>query len=117
MKNTVEVKGIEVFAYHGCMNEEATLGGKFSVDISIITDFSKSAASDELVDTIDYVKIREIVVEEMLIRSKLIEHVAYRILRRFNAEFPTAIQSKITVRKLNAPIGGVVDEVAIIIEG
>lgn len=117
MKNTVEVKGIAVFAYHGCMSEEATLGGKFSVDISILTDFSKSAASDQLIDTIDYVKIREIVVEEMLIPSKLIEHVAYRILGRIKTEFLTVIECKITVRKLNAPIGGVVDEVAIIIEG
>ncbi len=117
MKNTVQVSGIEVFAYHGCMNEEAVLGGKFSVDISIQTDFSKSAQSDELIDTIDYVRVREIVVEQMAIRSKLIEHVAYRILEKFKQEFPTAIESKITVRKLNAPIGGVVDEVAIIIEG
>lgn len=117
MKNIVQVTGIEVFAYHGCMDEEAVLGGKFSVDISILTDFSKSGASDELIDTIDYVRIREIVVEQMAIRSKLIEHVAYRILTVFKKEFPSAIENKITIRKLNAPIGGVVDEVAIIVEG
>ncbi|MEO9533567.1 MAG: dihydroneopterin aldolase [Crocinitomicaceae bacterium] len=117
MKNTVEVTGVEVFAYHGCMDEEAVLGGKFSVDVSIETDFSKSAQSDELIDTIDYVRVREIIVEQMAIRSKLIEHVAYRILEVFKTEFPAAIKSKITVRKLNAPIGGVVKEVAIIIEG
>lgn len=117
MKNIVEVKGIDVFAYHGCMQEEAVLGGKFTVDISIDTDFSKSAVSDELIDTIDYVRVREIVVEEMNIRSKLIEHVAYRILERFKSEFSGMHQARITVRKLNAPIGGVVDEVAVTIEG
>ena len=117
MKNVVEVTGVDVFAYHGCMDEEAVLGGKFSVDVSIETDFSQSAKSDELIDTIDYVRVREIIVEQMAIRSKLIEHVAYRILEVFKKEFPSAIKSKITVRKLNAPIGGVVKEVAIIIEG
>lgn len=116
MKNVVEVNGIDIFAYHGCMQEEAVLGGKFSVDIAIETDFSKSAESDELIDTIDYVKVREIVVEEMNIRSKLIEHVAFRILQRFKKTFPTIIKSRIKVKKLNAPIGGVVDEVAIILE-
>ena len=53
MKNTVEVSGIEVFAYHGCMEEEARLGGKFIVDVEINTDFMKAAESDQLIDTID----------------------------------------------------------------
>ena len=117
MINQVEVNGIEVYAYHGCMDEEATLGGKFIIDVVIDTDFSKSAKTDELVDTVDYVKIREIVVEEMKIRSKLIEHVGYRILERFNQEFPAIIKSRIKVRKINAPLGGNVKDVAIIIEG
>ncbi|MFT4602561.1 MAG: dihydroneopterin aldolase [Arenicella sp.] len=117
MRNFVEVLGIEVFAYHGCMQEEAILGGKFIVDIQIETDFSKSAKSDEIIDTIDYVRVREIVVAQMAIRSKLIEHVGYRILEEFKKEFPGAIKSRIKVRKMNAPIGGVVGEVAIVIEG
>lgn len=117
MKNTVEVAGIEVYAYHGCMEEEARLGGKYIVDISIDTDFSQSAQTDKLIDTIDYVQIRKIVVEEMGIRSKLIEHVGYRILQRFKTAFPSAIKSRIKVRKLNPPIEGTVKEVAIVIEG
>jgi len=117
MKNLIEVTGIEVFAYHGCMDEESVLGGKYIVDVILSTDFSKSAASDELVDTIDYVQVRNIVVEEMLIRSKLIEHVAHRILTRFKAEFPTLITGNVKVRKLGPPIQGVVKEVAVVIEG
>lgn len=117
MINLVEVTGVEVFAYHGCMEEEARLGGKFIVDVALETNFSKSAETDELVDTIDYVVIRNIIVEEMAIRSKLIEHVGYRILNRFKGEFPALIKGRVKVRKLNAPIGGTVKEVAIVIEG
>jgi dihydroneopterin aldolase len=117
MINIVEVSGIEIYAYHGCMEEEARLGGKYIVDISIKTDFSKSAATDHLVDTIDYVQVRKIVVDEMATRSKLIEHVGYRILKRFQNEFPKAISFNIKVRKLNPPIEGTVKEVAITIEG
>ena len=116
MKNTVNVEGIEVFAYHGCMEEEERLGGKFVVDISIDTDFRKSGASDELEDTIDYVVVRRIAVEEMEIRSKLIEHVGYRIVNRLKATFPAAEKVRVTVRKLAAPIQGLVKEVSICIE-
>ncbi|MBK9190607.1 MAG: dihydroneopterin aldolase [Crocinitomicaceae bacterium] len=117
MINEVEVSGIEVFAYHGCMEEEARLGGKFIVDVVVTTDFMKAAQTDELVDTIDYVRMREIVVEEMGIRSKLIEHVGYRILNRYRQEFKNMIKARIKVRKLNPPIKGAVKEVAITIEG
>ena len=117
MKNLIEVTGIEVFAYHGCMDEEALLGGKYIVDIVLSTDFTKSAESDELIDTIDYVAVRNIVVEEMAIRSKLIEHVANRILMRFKSDFPTLITARVKVRKQSPPIQGLVKEVAVIIEG
>jgi dihydroneopterin aldolase len=112
----IEVKDIQCFSYHGCMGEESILGGKYSVDVSLTTDFSKSAQTDELIDTIDYVRIREIVEEEMNIPSKLIEHVGQRIVNRFKAEFNNLIKSKVKVRKLNPPIKGFVKEVAIIIE-
>ncbi len=115
--NQVEVSGVEVYAYHGCMNEEAVLGGKFIVDVVLTTDFTKSAQTDELIDTIDYVRVREIIMEEMAIRSKLIEHVGYRILNSFKKDFPTLVKGRVKVRKMNAPIGGNVQEVAIVIEG
>ncbi len=117
MKNTIEVTGIEFYGYHGCMNEESVLGGKYIVDVTLMTNFMRSAETDELVDTIDYVQVRDIVVAEMAVRSKLIEHVGNRILKRFKAEFPTLISARVKVRKLNPPIQGTVKEVAIIIEG
>lgn len=117
MKNLVEVTGVEVFAYHGCMDEEARLGGKFIVDVTLHTNFMKAAETDLLSDTIDYVRVREIIVEEMAIRSKLIEHVAQRILNRFRKEFSGLKKAKIKVRKMNPPIKGTVKEVAVVIEG
>jgi dihydroneopterin aldolase len=112
----VEVNGIECYSYHGCMPEESILGGKYIVDVSIETDFSKAANSDELIDTIDYVRIKAIVTEEMAIRSKLIEHAGQRITNRFNTEFPTLIESTVKIRKINPPIQGTVKEVAIVIK-
>lgn len=116
MKNWIEVNGVEVYAYHGCMNEEAILGGKYIVDIAILTDFTKTKESDDLKDTLDYVRIREIIVEEMAIRSKLIEHVGFRIISKIEKEMPTAKSTKIRVTKASPPIKGQVKNVAIVIE-
>ena len=112
----VQVSGIECYAYHGCMKEESILGGKYIVDVSVETDFSEAANTDELIDTIDYVRIKEIVSEEMNIRSKLIEHVGQRITNRFKKEFKGLIESTVKIRKLNPPIKGTVKEVAIVIK-
>lgn len=116
MRNRVEVNGIRVYAYHGCMKEETALGGKFKVDVAVETNFSKSAHSDKLSDTIDYAIVKTIVVDEMAIPSKLIEHVGYRISNRLKKSFPSVVRSCVKVSKLNAPIDGYVDEVAIVIE-
>jgi len=112
----IEVVGIECYSYHGCMVEESVLGGKYIVDVSIETDFAKAAETDELGDTIDYVRVKEIVMFQMAIRSKLIEHVGQRISDQFKSEFKGLIESEVKIRKINPPIQGTVKEVAIVIK-
>lgn len=116
MKHTVEVNGIKLYAYHGCLPEEAKIGGHYTVDVSVTTDFSSSFETDDLNDTVDYVIINKIVKEEMSERSKLIEHVAKRILVRFNKEINGIDRALIKVIKHCPPIEGDVDDVAVIIE-
>lgn len=116
MQHTIEVNGIKLYAFHGCLVEESKIGGHYTVDVSITTDFSASFASDELADTVDYVKINQVVREEMEIRSKLIEHVGYRISERLKNEVKGVIKSRVKVIKHCPPIGGDVNDVAIIIE-
>ncbi len=116
MKHTIELNGIKVYAYHGCLPEEAKIGGRYTVHISLTTDFSKAFTTDTLEDTIDYVTINKIVIEEMAIRSKLIEHVGQRIIKRLRNEIKGLTGSRVKVVKHTPPIGGDVDNVAIIIE-
>jgi dihydroneopterin aldolase len=116
MKNTVEVNGIKVYAYHGCLPEEREIGGHYTVNIRITTDFTDSFLSDDLKDTVDYVAINRVVKEEMGQPSKLIEHVGYRILKRFEEEIEGIHTACIKVIKHCPPIEGDVNDVAIIIE-
>jgi dihydroneopterin aldolase len=113
---TIKLKNIRTFSYHGCLVEESKIGSDYRVDLEIKTDLRKSMVTDDLADTVDYVHLNKIVMEEMGIRSNLLEHVAQRIIIRTFAELPEVSRIKLSVAKLNPPIGGDVASVAIEIE-
>lgn len=109
----IKVTNIKVYAYHGCLDEEGKIGSDYRVDVMVKANLQPSAYSDHLADTIDYVHVNRIVKEEMGIRSKLLEHVAKRIIDRIFKEIPIAAQAPVAVSKLNPPIGGDVESVTI----
>ncbi|GAB7256025.1 MULTISPECIES: dihydroneopterin aldolase [Polaribacter] len=111
----IQVNNIKLYAYHGCLDEEAKIGSEYRVDVEVKASLRKSAKTDELADTVDYVHLNHIVKEEMAIRSKLLEEVAQRILDRFFREIRMIRRAKVSVAKINPPIGGNVEEVAIIL--
>ena len=111
----IQVNNIKLYAYHGCLDEEAKIGSEYRVDLEVKTNLQNSAQSDELIDTVDYVHLNFIVKEEMAIRSKLLEHVAKRILDRVLDELKMIKKATVNVAKINPPIGGNVEEVAIIL--
>ena len=109
----IKVRNIRVYAYHGCLVEEGKIGSDYRVDVTVKADLSKSAKTDDLADTVDYVHLNKIVKEEMAIRSKLLEAVAKRILDRILNEISIVKKAAIAVSKLNPPIGGNVAMVTI----
>lgn len=113
----IRLKNIRTFSYHGCLTEESKIGSDYTVDLEIKTDMRKSAVSDNLEDTVDYVHLNNIVKEEMAVRSKLLEHVAQRIINRIFDEIPAVSHVMTAVSKINPPIGGDVEAVTIQMEG
>lgn len=111
----IKLKNIRTFSYHGCLVEESKIGSNYRVDLEIKADLSTSAMTDKLSDTVDYVHLNKIVVEEMAIRSELLEHVAKRIVDRTLRELEMVKEITVEVSKLNPPIGGDVEEVTIIL--
>lgn len=112
----IRLTNIRVFTNHGCLIEEAKIGSDYRVDLEIKADLRKSAETDELADTVDYVHLNNIVKEEMAIRSKLLEHVAKRIVVRIFKELPMVSRILLEVSKINPPIGGDVEQVTIVME-
>ena len=113
---TIKLTNIRTYSYHGCMAEEAAIGSDYRVDLEIKTDLRQSALTDELHDTVDYVFLNRVVTEEMAVRSKLLEHVAHRIIVRLFQEAAQISRILIRVSKINPPIGGDVEMVTIEME-
>jgi dihydroneopterin aldolase len=111
----ITVEGIRVFAYHGHLPEEAVLGGHFIVNVWVEADTSEVEKTDDLNDTVDYVKIIDIVKEQMAIRSNMIEHPAKKIV---DAILPLHKVQKVTVEveKVLPPVDAAFDKISVIIK-
>ena len=116
MSHTIAVEGIKLYAYHGCLDEEALIGGHYIVDVYMQTDFSEVAKTDDLTKTIDYCAVYEIAKKEMAIRSKLIEQVAVRIHTNILTNLKGIIKAKVRLTKLSPPMNGNVEKVYVEIE-
>lgn len=109
----ISIEGMEFFAYHGCFAEEQIIGTKFSVDVFLEVNTETAEQSDRLSDTVNYQAVYQLVKAEMQIKSKLLEHLAKRILDKIQAVFPDVEDASIKIRKLNPALGGKMDFVSV----
>jgi dihydroneopterin aldolase len=113
MVNHINIEGIKLYAYHGCLEEEAKIGGNYIVDVYMTVDFSEAANTDDLRKTVDYCAIYEISKKEMAVRSKLIEEVCQRIFKTIRSAFPQLQTLHVKVTKLLPPMNGDVEKVSV----
>lgn len=102
---------MEFYAYHGYYPEEQVTGGRYRVDVYLTTDCTGAAINDDLAGTINYEQVYGITGVVMQQPSKLIEHVAQRILDRIMEQCAAAVQVTVRVSKLNPPVKGLVKRV------
>ena len=112
----ITVEGIRIFAYHGHLPEEAILGGHFVVNVWVSLDTNKVEKTDDLNDTVDYVKIIEVVKQQMAIRAKMIEVPAKKIVDEI-LSLNNVQKVKVEVEKSQPPIEATFDKISVTIEG
>ena len=112
----ITVEGIRAFAYHGHLPEEAILGGHFIVSVWVTADTREVENTDDLNHTVDYVRIIEIVKEQMAIRSNMIEHPAKRIVDAILPLYKVQ-KVKVEVEKIQPPIDATFDKISVTTEG
>ena len=95
----IYLEDVKIYAYHGVLPEENVIGTYYILNLEIHTDLWKAAESDNLNDTISYADINDILHQEMQIKSKLLEHVAGRIINKINEKFSNVSYVKLKLTK------------------
>ena len=103
----ISLRGLTFFGRHGVNPEETSLGQRFGIDVTFWLDLAKAAASDRIEDTVSYSAIFKLIRTEVEgVPSKLLEHLAGRLVDRIVAQDNRILKVSVTVTKLNPPLGG-----------
>ncbi|MDR1203673.1 MAG: dihydroneopterin aldolase [Tannerellaceae bacterium] len=116
MKSKIKLKELKFYAYHGVLPQETLVGNNYIINVTLTVPLVKAMFNDNLNDTINYAAVYNIIKQEMAVPSKLLEHVAGRILHSLKHHFPQLIEVKLSVSKLNPPLGGDIYSASVILE-
>lgn len=115
MTDELSVTGIECFAHHGVFDFEKREGQVFVVDLVLGIDTRPAAASDDLVDTVNYgTLVADVKAAVERDPVDLIETVAQRITDVCLLD--TRVEwARVTLHKPDAPIDATYSDVALTI--
>lgn len=109
------LEGMEFYGYHGDIDAERALGGRYSVDVEIGSDLRAAGRSDSLDDTIDYVRCFQLV-------RDLVENRQFRLLEALAEAIadavlghPRAASVRVRVAK-QPPVRGRFERFAVVVE-
>jgi dihydroneopterin aldolase len=115
MKTVVTLESMKFYAFHGVMEEERLTGGTYLADISYTID-AKAVDTDDIRDTISYADVYDLVRDEMLKPSQLIEHLAGRILKVVRDRYPQMQEVTVKISKLTPPVNGETERATVTIK-
>lgn len=106
LKNSyIILQNVRLYGRHGVMEQEQKTGAMFTISLRVAYSVEKAMKSDEVTDTLSYADVYEILREEFLIPSRLLEHVAYRIAQRLAEEHVEVGEVQVKIIKDNPPMG------------
>lgn len=110
------LEGMEFFGYHGDIEAERSLGGRYSVDVELRADLRAAGRSDSIDDTIDYVRCFQVVRDLVENRQyRLLEALAENIAAALLAEHRRAGAVRVRVAK-QPPVRGSFQRFAVEVE-
>ncbi len=112
---TIELRELELYAYHGCFAEEQVVGNYFIVDADIEVDATRCAKTDNVADALNYVNVCTLIRSEMSKPQHLLESVAANIVAHMHEEFDAQglCGGWIRIRKMSPPVGVKLASVAV----
>lgn len=107
------LKEIRCYAYHGVAPQENLIGNEYIIDLKLKVDINKAAQTDEVADTVNYAEVHQVIMAEMAVPSKLLEHVGGRIIEKLFQQFPVLEEIELHLSKRNPPMGADVESAGI----
>lgn len=101
---TVALKDVKCFAYHGFYAEEQLTGIYFSLDVTVT--FVPGDETENLEKTVNYEILNSIILEEMKVPKKLLETVVKDILDKIVFKYAFLKTAEVSIKKLNPPMPG-----------
>lgn len=115
--DTILIRGLRIFAYHGVNPEEKRDGQTFVLDLDLTLDLRLPCQSDRVEDTVSYAQVRK-TVERVMTAEKydLIERAAQVVADAVLQEYPAVQCVKVTLCKPEAPMNADFDTVGVCIQ-
>ena len=101
----ITLRNIRFHAFHGVMPQENKVGADFLVNLRVGSPLENAMQSDEIGNTLNYAELYALVKAEMAVSSKLLEHVAGRIVSAIEKRFPQVVSIDLELTKQNPPMG------------
>ena len=101
----ISLRNVRFHAFHGVIPQERRVGGDFLVNLRVGYPLEQAMQSDEVGDTLNYADLYAIVKAEMAVPSKLVEHVAGRIISAIEKQWPKVTSIDLELTKQNPPMG------------
>ena len=101
---TVALKDVKCYAFHGFYPEEQLTGNHFSVDVEVT--FTPSGDTEDLQGTVNYEIVNAIILAEMKNTQKLLETVIKQIMDKLLVNYPFLVSAVVGIKKLHPPMLG-----------
>jgi len=101
---TVALKEVKFYAFHGFYPEEQLIGNHFLVDTEVT--FIPTGDSEDLSHTVNYEVINALMHQEMKQTQKLLETVVKNILNQLLATYPFLLTAVVGIKKLHPAMPG-----------
>lgn len=109
---TIELHGIELYGYHGVLDEEAREGQRFVFDVTLALE-SDAATTDRIEDAVDYREVVALVREHSDVhRFNLLESLAQSLADELVRHLPVE-HASVRVRKPDVVLDARVEYAAV----
>lgn len=110
------IEGLEVYGHHGVADEEKVLGQRLLYDVRMTIDDCPAAFTDDVMDTIDYTEVMDVIVDVVTTKSySLLERLAQLSAEAIMRKFPVD-EVWVQVTKPHPPVAMALSSVACAVE-